>query len=115
MNNRGQTLVMFIMLLPFLCMIMGYVVEKCYLLYQEKSLKSTASIVCRYALDTHKDLESLQQLALENDRNIQEFQVAFSDDLKEAEVLLMKEQMGIFSGWIRKKPYEIEVKVSCIE
>ena len=115
MNNKGQTFVIFVMLLPFLCVIMGYVVEKCYLLYQERSLKNTASIVCRYALDTHKDLDSLQQLALENDRNIQEFQVVFSDDQKEVEILLMKEQSGIVSEWIRKKPYEIKVKVSCME
>ena len=54
MNNKGQVLVLFILLLPVLFILFAYAIDKCYLLYQENSQKNIGNIVCSYLTDINK-------------------------------------------------------------
>ena len=113
MNNKGQTLVVFIMLLPFMCLLIGFIIDKCYLLYREKELKDIASIVCEYALDESKMDNEIKQLALENDKNIKNIQIIRKDN--NTNITLSKNQKSMFSKLIGKDFYKIKVEISCIE
>lgn len=113
MNNKGQTLVVFVMLLPFLCILLGYVFDKCYLLYQEKELEDIAGIVCEYALNKDKTEIEIRQLALENDEKIENIEVTRLD--QEVQIILEKKQKSMFSSLIGKDSYQMKVKISCVE
>lgn len=113
MNNKGQTLVVFIILLPFVFLLFGFILDKCYLLYREKELKDIADIVCNYALNENKTETEIKQLALENDKDIETIKITRSDS--KAEIILDKKQKSMFSKLMGKDSYQIRVKISCIE
>lgn len=113
MNNKGQTLVVFVVLLPFICLVMGFIIDKCYLLYSEKELEHIASIVCEYALDESKTENQIKKLALENDKDIENIRVTREEN--RVKVILSKNQKSMFSKLLGKESYKIKVKISCIE
>lgn len=113
MNNKGQTLVIFIILLPIFCILLGYVVDQCYMLSQKNSLKNISQIICEYALDTNRTEDEIRQLALENDKGIKNIDVEYFDS--EVRVLLTKKAKSIFSKLIGKDEYLVEVKSTCME
>ena len=55
MNNKGQTLVVFIILLPFALFFIFYVIDKSYLTYQKKELESVAEV----SLEIYKENEKI--------------------------------------------------------
>ena len=114
MNNKGQTLVLFVILLPILCLFIGYVVEKCDLLYQEKNLQEIAETVCKYALNKDNKEERIKQQALENDNNIQKIDIIYGEFQEEVTIVLEKEKKSIFHI-IGKDSYIIKSTVECIE
>lgn len=113
MNNKGQTLVIFIILLPFVFLLFGFILDKCYLLYREKELKDIADIVCKYALNEDKTDADIKQLALENDKEIKNIKITRTDS--KANIILEKNQKSMFSKLVGKDSYQIKVKISCIE
>lgn len=113
MNNKGQTLVIFIILLPFICILFGYIFDSCYVMYQKKELKNIATIVCQYALNDNKPEDEIRQLALENDKDIENIKITKTDN--EAKIVLEKSQKSIFSKLLGKDYYFIKANTSCIE
>lgn len=114
MNNKGQTLVIFVILLPILCILAGYTIEKCDLLYQKKILNEITETVCKYALDKNHNEEQIKQLALENDKKIQSIEITYLKQSKEVQIIVTKEKKSIFNI-IGKDSYVIESTVKCIE
>ena len=113
MNNKGQTLVIFVILLPFMCVLFGYILDKCYLLYQEKKLKEVAAIVCKYSLNQEKTEMDIKQLALENDEKIENIKI--NRNASKAKIVLEKKEVSIFSSLVGIDSYQIRVSVDCIE
>lgn len=113
MNNKGQTLVVFIILLPFVLFFIFYVIDKSYLTYQTKELESVAEVICGYALDTTKTEEEINSLAHKNDPNIENIEVNYA--IGSADVTLEKHKKSLFSKILKKDKDLIQVKVSCIE
>ena len=113
MNNKGQTLVVFIILLPFVLFFIFYVIDKSYLTYQKKELESVAEVICNYALDTTKTEEEINFLAHKNDSNIENIEVNYTVD--GVDITLKKHENSLFSKILKKDKDLIQVKVSCIE
>ena len=112
MNNKGQTLVVFIILLPFALFFIFYVIDKSYLTYQKKELESVAEVICNYALDTTKTEEEINSLAHKNDSNIENIEVNYTVD--GVDITLKKHENSLFSKILKKDKDLIQVKVSCI-
>lgn len=113
MNNKGQVLVMFIILLLILLILFAYVIDKCYLLYQENSQKNIGDIVCSYAVDSNKLENNIRQLALENDSKLKNIKITKSHN--QVVITLEKEIDSIFGKVIGIDTYQIKTKTECIE
>ena len=113
MNNRGQVFVLFILLLPVLFILFAYVIDKCYLLYQENSQKDIGNIVCSYLTDTNKTDNDIKQLALENDSKLENIKIIRSD--KQVTVTLEKKIDSLFGKLFGISKYEIKTKTKCVE
>ena len=111
MNNKGQVLVMFLILLPFVLVLFFYVIDKCYLLYQQNSQKNIGEIVCSYALDNSKNNDNVKQLALENDSKLEKIKISRSDD--QVIITLGKEINSIFGKVLGISTYKINTKTKC--
>lgn len=69
MNNKGQTLVLFVLILPILVLAMAVLVEVGDLLVYQKKLEHNAKSVAEYGIDNIEDLNikfKLEQLNQEN-------------------------------------------------
>lgn len=106
MNNKGQTLISFIIVLPFLFLIFIYLFNKCYLSYQKKELNNILEIACRYALDSKTDNE-IENLILENDEKINK--ISIKRDNSSITITLEKETLSLF------EKYKIKSETKCIE
>lgn len=115
MNNKGQTLVIFVILLPILAALVGYVIEKCDLLNQKKNLEELADMTCKYALDRNHSEEQIKRLALENDQMIEKININYLDPAEGVQVILVKKKKSIFRKIIGKDSYIIESTIRCIE
>ena len=113
MNNKGQVLVTFIILLPLVCILFGYVLDQCYLLYQQKELKDIADVVCKYALNEKKSAAEIKQLALENDKEIEKIAMTRKDNY--VQLILEKKEKSLFSRLVGKDSYQIKVEMTCKE
>lgn len=111
MNNKGQTLVIFIILLPIIMVVFAYVIDKGYLLYQEKSQKKITSLVCQYALNEEQE-DHIRQLALENDNNLKEIMINRSNE--QVEITLEKDMDSIFGKLLGISTYHIKTTIQCI-
>lgn len=113
MNNKGQVLVMFLLLLPVLLLLFAYVIDKCYLLYQENSQKNIGDIVCNYALDSNKTENDIKNLALENDPNLKTIKITRKNN--QVEIILEKEIDSQFGKIFGISTYQIKTKTKCTE
>lgn len=111
MNNKGQVLVMFLILLPVVLVLFAYTIDKCYLLYQENSQKNIGSIVCDYALDNKNSDNDIKQLALENDSKLEKIKITRNDT--QAIITLEKETDSLFGRLLGISTYKIKTKSKC--
>lgn len=111
MNRKGQVLVMFVILLPFILMLGAFIFDKLYILHYEKELKNTAGIACRYALTEERE-EEIKKLVYKNDIDISEISI---DREKGITIGLVKDIDGVFGKIIGFDSYKIKTKISCIE
>ena len=111
MNNKGQVLVTFLILLPIVLVLFAYIVDKCYLLYQENSQKNIGNIVCDYALDTKNADNNIKQLALENDSKLENIKIIRNDT--QAVITLEKEIDSLSGRLLGISTYEIRTKTKC--
>lgn len=112
MNNKGQTLVVFVILLPFILLTIFYVISISYLNYNKKSLENIADIICTYALDNDNE-NDIHRLALENDNDIKKVEINKNNN--EIEITLVKEVKEVFTILTTNSTNQIKVKTSCIK
>jgi Flp pilus assembly protein TadG len=106
MNNKGQVLVIFVVLIPIILTLVAYVFDKCYLLYENKKLSDIANIVCDYST-TSSNKESVYQLALENDSEISKV------ELDNDNLILEKNVNSIFGKVIGISEYLVKIEKEC--
>lgn len=112
MDNKGQSLIIFIILLPIIMIILGYVVDQCYLLYHEKNQKEITSLVCTYAKEA-KTENDIRQLALENDKNLSQIIIQQKND--QIEITLEKELPSLFGNLLGIKSYHVKTNMKCMK
>lgn len=113
MNNKGQVLVMFLVLLPVVLILFAYLIDKCYLLYQENSQTNIVDIACSYALDNNKTDDNIKQLILENDSEIKNIRITRNNN--QVIIKLEKNVNSMFGNLIGIDTYTVRTKTKCIE
>lgn len=96
LNNKGQSLVMFIILLPILLLILTLVYDVGNAIYEKDRLSNTNYMVVDYALDNIDsiDEEDLNTLILKNDNNLDDISIMIIDN--SVDISLKKNIKGVF-------------------
>lgn len=96
LNNKGQSLVMFIILLPILLLILTLVYDVGNAIYEKDRLSNTNYMVVDYALDNIDsiDEDDLNTLILKNDNNLDDISIMIIDN--SVDISLKKNINGVF-------------------
>lgn len=106
LNNKGQVLVMFVLLIPIFLLVLVLIVDISNLFIKKNELNNVNYLVIDSILD--KEIEDLEikNLILKNDKDIIINKISINDNV--VEINLEKEYNGIFSHLVGKKIYNIE-------
>ena len=97
LNNKGQSLVLFIMIIPILLLIMVFVYDMGMLLYEKDRLSNTVNMAIDYTLDNKEvSNEEIKELI---DRNTKrEVEIKIDRDNDSIEIEAQEEAKFIFSN-----------------
>ena len=70
MNNKGQALVIFVIILPIIFLLIYFVVSKVYLEGEKKNQEDILEILCDYSKKNVTDNDIIK-LGLENDKDLE--------------------------------------------
>lgn len=104
MNNKGQSLIIFIIILPIIFASLAFVFDYSLIIYNQNRLESlTKSII-----NTTTDSEDIKELYAKNNVDITNYKCHYNvDDIVVENTLYIK---SVFGNLINKKEYKIEVK-----
>ena len=106
LNNKGQVLVMFVLLIPIFLLVLVFIVDISNLFIKKSELNNINYLVIDTILDKKiNDLE-IKDLILKNDKDIIINYININNDA--VEISLEKEYNGIFSHLVGKKIYNIQ-------
>lgn len=126
LSNRGQTLVLFVLLLPVLLLILGFLIDIGNLHIQKRKVDYTVNDTLEYGME-HLDMDAdslkmeLHKLLQLNLKNIEQEEITISGE--EITILVTKKTENIFDFLfqeqntitIRKKAYLVENQVRIIK
>lgn len=101
MNNKGQSLVLFVFLIPLFIAIFAYIFDTCYIKINNSKLDNICYMAINYVLKDN-DKTEVEQLILDNDADIKVI------NINNSEVHLRKKVDSIFGSIIGIKSYNID-------
>ncbi len=110
-NQQGQTLVLFVLILPLIMGLAFYIIEELYIMNEQRKLKHIGDMVCDYALD-NRSFTKQKELAIDNDSQIEKIEVNYLDD--GIKVNLSKEVKSIFGRVLGYDTYSIKSRNRCV-
>ncbi len=107
MNNKGQTLVIFVLLLPIFLLLFAYLVDTSLLFYEKNKLDDLNKMVIQYKMDhVEKEEEKIKDYIYNNDKKIQIY--ALKMDQQEIQIQLSKKIQSLFGRIVGIKDYTIK-------
>ncbi len=110
MNNKGQTLLAFVLLLPIFLIFMAFVIDTGYLLKENTKLNSLTKTVLKETqefIDSSVYKEKIEGLYELNQAHLSELNI--TEDNKGKHIEVMKKIPSIFGKLIGLNEYEIKV------
>lgn len=111
-NNHGQTLVIFVILLPVLLMIMAFVVDISYMYYESNKLENTTNMIIKKNYDKRLDDDiknTIKNLYKKNDINTSNLKVEGKEEY--LKIQNNYKVSSIFGKIIGIKTYKIKVSL----
>lgn len=109
MNRKGQTLVVFTLLLPILLLLMAFVIDTGFILKESTRLNSTTKTILKTTFENRKDgsySEEVEKIFEKNDIPITNLQVIVQEDA--VQISNSYYVSSIFGKIIGIKEYEIK-------
>ena len=108
MNNKGQSLALFVILIPLILMLGVYAVDIGYMKYNQNKLDLVNKEVIDYALDNISDLnkEKLRDLILLNDEEVKTINIKEINNGIQIEI--DKSFKGLFGYFVNKDLYDVK-------
>lgn len=107
MNNKGQTLVIFVILLPLFLLIFAYIVDTSIMYYEKNKLDDTTKMVIKYKMyHIEENEKKIKEYIKRNDKNINIEKIKM--DEKQVEISLNKKVKSVFGKIIGFNHYEIK-------
>ena len=107
LNNKGQSLAIFVIFVPVFIMIGTFVVDVSFAKYNERRLDNLNKQVINYGLK-HIDEETydnMVDLIYQNDSDIDSYEININNETKEISVTLSKSTKGFFGSIVGKEIY----------
>ena len=107
LNNKGQSLAIFVIFVPVFIMMGTYVVDVSFAKYNERRLDNLNKQVINYGLK-HIDEEpydNMVDLIYQNDSDIDFYEINNNNETKEISVTLSKSTKGFFGSIVGKEIY----------
>ena len=107
LNNKGQSLAIFVIFVPVFIMIGTFVVDVSFAKYNERRLDNLNKQVINYGLK-HIDEEpydNMVDLIYQNDSDIDSYEININNETKEISVTLSKSTKGFFGSIVGKEIY----------
>lgn len=108
-NNKGQTLVAFLLILPFLCLFCGFIFDVGLLNTEKRKIENVVKDSIEYGL-THTEenvSKNIEVLLKQNIEDVTINQINVSENKVEIEIT--KKQKSIYSIMVGKSIYTIKV------
>ena len=105
LNNRGQSLAIFVIFVPVFIMMGTFVVDVSFAKYNERRLDNLNKQVINYGLK-HIDEEpydNMVDLIYQNDSDIDSYEININNETKEISVTLSKSTKGFFGSIVGKE------------
>ena len=108
MNNKGQSLALFVILIPLILMLGVYAVDIGYMKYNQNKLDLVNKEAIDYALDNISDLnkEKVRDLIILNDKDVKTINIEDIDNGIQIEI--DKSFKGLFGSFINKDVYDVK-------
>ena len=103
MNNKGQTLVLFVALLPFVFILFVFAFDLSFISSEKTKLDSIAKSSLKSIVINNKDENEVKSIILKNDKDIK---VTY---INSNSICLLKKTNPIFGNVIGYKTYKIKV------
>lgn len=104
LNNKGQSLVFFVLILPLLIMIACFAIDMGYLTNEKMKLDNINKLALNYYLDNNVSKEELQNLIIKNDDSIMNILIELGD---EKCITLNKKVNSLLGNIFGFKSYEV--------
>ena len=107
LNNKGQSLAIFVIFVPVFIMIGTFVVDVSFAKYNERRVDNLNKQVINYGLK-HIDEEpydNMVDLIYQNDSDIDSYEININNETKEISVTLSKSTKGFFGSIVGKEIY----------
>lgn len=104
MNNKGQSLVLFVLLIPVLIMIFALIFDSSLIILENNKLKNLAKTSITYMMKDNKTIEEVKEYIKKNDDTIEIIAITNSS------IYLKKQKEGYFGKVIGYENYEFEIK-----
>lgn len=106
MNNKGQTLVIFVLLLPLFLILLAYIVDTSILFYEKNRLDDINKMVIDYKMyHIEANEEKIHTYILKNDKEIRIKKINMNDE--KIEIYLSKKIKSLFGRIIGFNSYDI--------
>ena len=109
LDNKGQALVIFVMLIPLFTMIGTFIIDIGFAKYNERKLNSISKEVITYGMKHISDdpRSEMENLIKKNDDEITYYEIDVDTDNNKIKLIINKDSKGIFGKIIGKELYKI--------
>ncbi len=108
-NKKGQTLILFIILIPLILGVMAVVVDVGLLISKNSNLKETTKIVIKDSLNNNLNEEEIRELFIKNKIDVDNLEIKL--DNEKIEIKNKIEIDSIFGAIIGLKKYTIKIDI----
>ena len=110
LTNKGQSLVIFVLLLPVIIVVIAFIIDYGMLNVSKNKLDSTNKILVNYGMKNIKDVtnEKIVNLIRLNDSDISKYDIKIDNENKEIKITLYKSINSFSYKIIKKDEYEIK-------
>lgn len=107
MNNKGQALVVFIIMIPIFFMLLGVVIDISYASYEKRKIENNIKYIARTSFDKRLDEKKIEDLILTNLDDVKEYKVYY--DNNSLNIYIKTKVNGVFSNLFNNPIKNIEV------
>lgn len=112
LNNRGQTLIMFVILVPVILMLMALIIDTAYLYRENAKLESTTKSIIKNLYDSKED-DNINRMIINlyKENDIQTKNLEIISNTTSLKIINHYKVDSIFGKIIGLKQYEVKVSL----